>query len=66
MTLKEAMQIVYGELTFRVNFIETNGAINIYKKHDEELYACCFFNGDDSSASGTYLTLAEAKNWNPL
>jgi hypothetical protein len=65
MTVRQAMQAVYDELTFKVNLLEVNGSINIYKKHDEELYACCFFNGDDSSASPTFTTLAEAKNWNP-
>lgn len=66
MTVKEAMKIVYDELTFRVNLIDINGQIYIYKKHDEEMYACCFFNENDSSASPVYTTLAEAKNWNPL
>ena len=65
MTVKEAMQAVYNELTFRVNLIEENGQINIYKKHDEEKYACCFFNGDESSASPVFETLTEAQEWNP-
>lgn len=66
MTIKEAMNTVYDQLTFRVNLIDINGQIYIYKKHDEEMYACCFFNENDSSASLAYMTLTEAKNWIPL
>lgn len=65
MTVKEAMQAVYNELTFRVNLIEENGQINIYKKHGEEKYACCFFDGDNSSASPALDTLEEARSWSP-
>lgn len=64
MTQKEAMNLVYTELTYQVILVETYSDIKIFRQYEAERYMCCILDREPIEVSPIFTELSLAQAWN--